>query len=100
MGGMCTKTTVITICELLYFFYGASVMPMSSCRRPEVMESNFMAWRASGDRKYYDRAVATYKAFQAHLTAPVGYVGINDVRQTNSGKIDDCESFWYAKVLK
>ena len=64
------------------------------------MESNFIAWRATGDYKYYDRAVKTYKAFQTYLSAPVGYAGIIDVRQTNSTKIDDCESFWYAEVLK
>jgi mannosyl-oligosaccharide alpha-1,2-mannosidase len=91
---------VITTCESIWFVYGANVMLVSSCRRPEVMESNFYAWRATGDRKYYDRAVATYKAFQAHLPAPVGYAGIDDVRQTDSKKIDDCESFWFAEVLK
>ena len=73
---------------------------MSSRRRPEVMESNFIAWRATGDQKYYDRAVKTYQAFQTYLKTTTGYAGINDVRQTNSNKIDHCESFWYAEVLK
>jgi mannosyl-oligosaccharide alpha-1,2-mannosidase len=80
--------------------YGVSVMLISSRSRPEVMESNFIAWRVTGDRKYYDRAVETYKAFQTHLRAPVGYAGIKDIRELNSEKIDDCESFWYAEVLK
>jgi mannosyl-oligosaccharide alpha-1,2-mannosidase len=64
------------------------------------MESNFIAWRATGDYKYYDRAVKTYKAFQSYLPAIVGYAGIYDVRQTNSTKNDDCESSWFAETLK
>jgi len=55
------------------------VLIMSSRRRPGVMESNFIACRATGDREYYDRAVKTYQAFQIHLPATVGYAGINDV---------------------
>src|SRR5260221_14631517 len=97
---MCTMGIVITICEFLWVVYSACVVLTFSHRRPEVMESNFMAWRATGDRKYYDRAVKTYKAFHTHLTAPAGYAGVQDVRQTNSEKIDDCGSFWYAEVLK
>ena len=58
------------------------------------MESNFIAWRATGDYKYYDRAVETYKAFRTHLLAPVGFAGIDDA---DSKKI---ESFRYAEVLK
>lgn len=64
------------------------------------MESNSIAWRATGDYEYYDRAVKTYKAFQTYLPATVGYASIDDVCQTYSTKIDDCESFWFAEVLK
>lgn len=36
--------------------------------RPEVLESNFYAWRVTGDAKYYDRAVTTLQSLVNYLT--------------------------------
>ncbi|KAM5533998.1 hypothetical protein V8D89_012318 [Ganoderma adspersum] len=69
--------------------------------RPEVLESNFYAWRLTGDVKYYQRAVSAYQSFEKYLKTPtVAFAPINDVNQLNSGFIDDMESFWFAEVLK
>ncbi|KAL0959971.1 hypothetical protein HGRIS_011633 [Hohenbuehelia grisea] len=68
--------------------------------RPEVLESNFYAWRATGDTKYLDRAAAAVDSFNQFLPATVGFGGIDDVNNKNSTKIDDTESFWFAEVLK
>ncbi|KDQ31758.1 glycoside hydrolase family 47 protein [Pleurotus ostreatus PC15] len=68
--------------------------------RPEVLESNFYAWRATGDTKYLDNAVAAIESFNKFLPATVGFAGINDVNNPNSTKIDDTQSFWFAEVLK
>ena len=70
--------------------------------RPEVLESNFYAWRYTGDVKYYQRAVAAYQSLGAHLKTPtVAYAPINDVNSADGGGfIDDMESFWFAEVLK
>ncbi|KAG5220828.1 glycoside hydrolase family protein [Salix suchowensis] len=68
--------------------------------RPEVLESNFYAWRATGDIKYLDNAVAAINSFNRFLRATVGFAGINDVNNPNSTKIDDTQSFWFAEVLK
>ena len=68
--------------------------------RPEVLESNFYAWRVTGDTKYLDRAASAIDSFNKYLRAPVGYAGIYDVTSANSTKIDDMESFWFAEVLK
>ena len=70
--------------------------------RPEVLESNFYAWRYTGDVKYYQRAVAAYQSLGAHLKTPaVAYEPINDVNSADgAGFIDDMESFWFAEVLK
>lgn len=68
--------------------------------RPEVLESNFYAWRVTGDTKYLGRAVSAIQSFQKYLKAPVAYAGIQDVNDVNSGKMDDMESFWFAEVLK
>jgi len=68
--------------------------------RPEVLESNFYAWRVSGDTKYLDRAAAAIVSFNEFLPATVAFAGIDDVNSANSTKIDDMESFWFAEVLK
>ncbi|KAI0035432.1 glycoside hydrolase family 47 protein [Vararia minispora EC-137] len=71
-------------------------------QRPEVLESNFYAWRATGDTKYLDRAAAAIDSFNKYLSVGSGggYSGIGDVTSTNSGHFDETESFWYAEVLK
>lgn len=74
--------------------------------RPEVLESNFYAWRVTGDVKYLDRAASAIKSFQEYLSVKKadgtvgGYAGIDDVNNKESSRIDDTESFWFAEVLK
>ncbi|TFK22434.1 seven-hairpin glycosidase [Coprinopsis marcescibilis] len=69
--------------------------------RPEVLESNFYAWRATGDTKYLERAVSAIKAFKKNLLAPSGgYASLDDVTLVEGPKLDFTESFWYAETLK
>lgn len=69
--------------------------------RPEVLESNFYAWRVTGDPKYLDRAKKAAESFREHLRVTGGgYAGLWDVDDVKRGQIDDTESFWYAEVLK
>ena len=69
--------------------------------RPEVLESNFYAWRVTGDSKYYDRALSAVKSFNAYITVQNGgATGLNDVNNVTAGRIDDTSSFWFAEVLK
>ncbi|EPT00562.1 hypothetical protein FOMPIDRAFT_59833 [Fomitopsis schrenkii] len=68
--------------------------------RPEVLESNFYAWRITGDPKYVQRAADAVDAFLTYLPTTVAYAGINDVDSTDSTFIDDMQSFWFAEVLK
>ena len=71
--------------------------------RPEVLESNFYAWRYTGDVGYYYRAVSAYQSFEKYLkTANINaFAPINNVNAADGGGfIDDMESFWFAEVLK
>ncbi|KAF8551641.1 glycoside hydrolase family 47 protein [Imleria badia] len=68
--------------------------------RPEVLESNFYAWRATGNTKYLDNAASAIQSFQKYLPTTVAYTGISDVNNVNSAKINDMESFWFGEVLK
>jgi mannosyl-oligosaccharide alpha-1,2-mannosidase len=68
--------------------------------RPEVLESNFYAWRATGDVKYLDRAAHAIQVFNKYLATPSGgYAGLSDVNSVVADRVDDQESFWLAEVL-
>ena len=88
--------------EQLQFYdqHGFYITGSDYVMRPEVLESNFYAWRATGDTKYLDRAASAIESFQTYLPTTVAYTGINDVNNATSSKIDDMESFWFGEVLK
>ena len=72
--------------------------------RPEVLESNFYAWRVTGDSKYLERAEQAIKSFETYCKVQNnnGYAGLNDVDDSSSNRqmIDDTSSFWFGEVLK
>jgi mannosyl-oligosaccharide alpha-1,2-mannosidase len=65
-----------------------------------VLESNFYAWRVTGNQTYLDRARRAVASFNASLSTPTGFAGIYDVNNPSSQKVDETESFWCAEVLK
>ncbi|TDL22866.1 seven-hairpin glycosidase [Rickenella mellea] len=79
-----------------YIFNGGSDYIL----RPEVLESNFYAWRVSGDVKYQQRAAQAIDSINTFLAVNGAFAGIDDVNSINSTKIDDTESFFFAEVLK
>lgn len=68
--------------------------------RPEVLESNFYAYRATGDRKYLDRAAAAIDSINKYLAVADAFAGIDDVNNVDAPHFDHMESFWFAEVLK
>ncbi|KAJ3988366.1 glycoside hydrolase family 47 protein [Lentinula detonsa] len=85
-----------------FWITSTTLGPSDYIQRPEVLESNFYAWRATGDTKYLDRAASAITSFQKFLVAKEtnGFAGLNDVNDFNAGLEDDTESFWFAEVLK
>ena len=83
-----------------YNDHGYYITDSQYIMRPEVLESNFYAWRATGDTKYLDNAAKAIQSFQKYLPATVAYAGINDVNNATSTKINDMENFWFGEVLK
>ena len=66
-----------------------------------MLESNFYAWRVTGDEKFLDRARSAVASFNKYLSIESGgFAGIYDVDNRNSNKVDETESFWFAEVLK
>jgi len=90
--------------EQLAFYneHGYWITTSDYIQRPEVLESNFYAWRATGDTKYLDRASSAIQSFQKFLIAEKsgGYAGLNNVNDVTQGQNDETQSFWFAEVLK
>lgn len=80
--------------------HGFYITNPSYILRPEVLESNFYAWRVTGHTKYLDRAANAIKRFNQYLSANGAFAGLIDVNSINSSKVDNMESFWFAEVLK
>ena len=71
-----------------------------------MLESNFYAWRVTGDPKYISNAQSALQSYLKYLVVPGGeggVSGINDVDNTeitDSDRVDDTESFFFAEVMK
>ncbi|KAI0434163.1 glycoside hydrolase family 47 protein [Xylaria sp. FL1042] len=69
--------------------------------RPEVIESFYYAYRATGDTKYQDWAWDAFLNINKTCSAGVGFSAITNVNAPNGGSFyDSQESFWFAEVLK
>ena len=88
--------------EQLAFYnkHGYYITSSDYIQRPEVLESNFYAFRATGDTKYLDRAASAVRSFNTFLKTPGGFACLNDVNNVTAPLLDAGESFWYAEVLK
>ncbi|KAH9074263.1 seven-hairpin glycosidase [Lactarius deliciosus] len=84
-----------------YNQHGYYILSQGYVQRPEVLESNFYAWRVTGDRKYLDRARSAVKSFNTYLKVSTGgFAGIRDVNNQQTAQDDETQSFWFAEVLK
>ncbi|KAK0641123.1 glycoside hydrolase family 47 protein [Cercophora newfieldiana] len=69
--------------------------------RPEVVESYYYAYRATGDTKYQEWAWDAFLAIREACKVGSGYSGVMNVNKRNGdGYTDAQETFWFAEVLK
>ncbi|EFX03144.1 mannosyl-oligosaccharide alpha-1,2-mannosidase precursor [Grosmannia clavigera kw1407] len=69
--------------------------------RPEVIESYYYSYRATGDAKYQEWAWDAFLAINKTCAVGSGYSSINDVNKAGGGGFQNFqESFWFAEVLK
>ena len=84
-----------------YIFNGGSDYIL----RPEVLESNFYAWRVSGDPKYIANAESAVQSYLDFLEVPGGDGGVSGILDVNNAnvqpadRVDDTESFFFAEVM-
>lgn len=80
---------------------GFYIQSSSYVLRPEVIETFYYAYRATGDTKYQDWAWDAFLKINATTRVGSGYSSINNVNAEGGGGFDDFqESFWFAEVLK
>ena len=85
-------------------FYAAAgfwITAANYALRPEVIESFYYAYRATGDPMYQDWAWAAFQSINATCSAGVGFSEVDDVNAPAGGGFADFQdSFWFAEVLK
>lgn len=80
---------------------GFYITDSSYILRPEVIESFYYAYRATGDRKYQDWAWAAFVAINATCRVGSGFSEVSDVNAVGGGKkLNFMDSFFFAEVLK
>lgn len=69
--------------------------------RPEVIESFYYAYRATGDQKYRDWAWNAFVAINGTARTGSGFAELKDVNKEGGGGFEDFQdSFLFAEVLK
>jgi mannosyl-oligosaccharide alpha-1,2-mannosidase len=68
--------------------------------RPEAIESVFVLYRVTGEKKYQDIAWKMFQAIIAATKTDVSYSSIPDVTIPDHVRTDASESFWMAETLK
>jgi hypothetical protein len=71
--------------------------------RPETVESLYVLYTVTGDRKYQDWGWEMWTAIEKHCKTKSGYSGIKDVTLQDLSKLewnDSTQSFWMAETLK
>jgi mannosyl-oligosaccharide alpha-1,2-mannosidase len=70
--------------------------------RPEAIESVFLMWRITGDRKWQDAAWRMFECIEKVSRTEIAAAAIYDITQTGEGlqQMDSMESFWLAETLK
>ncbi|KAL8774286.1 MAG: hypothetical protein Q9209_001037 [Squamulea sp. 1 TL-2023] len=68
--------------------------------RPEAIESIFIFYRMTGEKKYQDAAWRMFTAIENYTRTDIANSAIDDVTAENPVKDDRMESFWLAETLK
>lgn len=68
--------------------------------RPEAIESVFILYRITGDRRYQDIAWKMFNAIESTTRTELSYSSIPDVTTPDDRRSDASESFWMAETLK
>ena len=68
--------------------------------RPEAIESVFIMYRITGDRRWQDKAWRMFQAIEKATRTDIAYAALENVAFEKPEKRDSMESFWTAETLK
>jgi hypothetical protein len=68
--------------------------------RPEAIESVFIMYRLTGDKKLQDDAWRMFQSIEKATRTKHAHAAIDDVRDVKTTQLDYMESFWLAETLK
>ncbi|KIW15963.1 hypothetical protein PV08_06013 [Exophiala spinifera] len=68
--------------------------------RPEAIESIFILYRITGDKKLQEAAWAMFQRINTATKTAIAHAAVNDVRAQMPEQSDRMESFWLAETLK
>jgi mannosyl-oligosaccharide alpha-1,2-mannosidase len=68
--------------------------------RPEVIESVFVMYRITGDKRWREEAWLLFQGITSCARTEIAFAGLGDVSSNRSRQIDKMESFWLAETLK
>ncbi|GIK03343.1 hypothetical protein Aspvir_007412 [Aspergillus viridinutans] len=68
--------------------------------RPEAIESVFIMYRITGDKKLQDDAWRMFQSIEKMTRTKHAHAAIDDVRDLKANQLDYMESFWLAETLK
>ncbi|KAI0301659.1 glycoside hydrolase family 47 protein [Multifurca ochricompacta] len=86
-GGYTGSTDDVPRSQLQFYSqHGYYITGAGYVQRPEVLESNFYAWRVTGNPTYIDRARSAVKNFNTYLNVSTGFAGIKDVNSKATTK--------------
>lgn len=81
----------------------ADILDSRYLLRPEAIESVFILYRITGDRKLQDKAWNMFQAIERHAKTDIAYASIEDVTAKSvkdTKHSDSMESFWTGETLK
>ncbi|KAF9134243.1 hypothetical protein BGW39_007715 [Mortierella sp. 14UC] len=67
--------------------------------RPETLESLWILYRLTGEKKYQDKAWEIFQSLERSCRTPIAYTGLRDVTDINS-QDNRMESFFMAETMK
>jgi hypothetical protein len=80
--------------------YGVRFIDLTLFRRPETVESLFLAYRLTGDEKYREWGWGIFQSIEKHCRlSSGGYASILDVDNKNSRRDDKMETFFLVRIV-
>uniref|UniRef100_A0A1D1YG89 alpha-1,2-Mannosidase n=1 Tax=Anthurium amnicola TaxID=1678845 RepID=A0A1D1YG89_9ARAE len=68
--------------------------------RSETVESLFVLYRVTGDKKYQERSWKIRESIEKWCKTPTAYSGLQDIMSKNPQQNNNMESFFLAETIK